>query len=126
MSHSTFERLSAGEPISAQRSLSVETSHPSNEAFLERLASLEGVSGEHSTPLKWSPSRLPSKWLYVPYDQLSFELSPLDEGPEVWGLILLESGAWDRLRPYHKQRLGALTLNQRAFALEAAEQVIGG
>jgi len=97
------------DPLSAPLTLSLPTDHPANRAFLELLASRQ---------LQRSS---PRRWLYVPYDQLSLELAPLDQGSEAWGLIFIESGAWERLRPYHIQRVAALSLNQRCFALEAAE-----
>ncbi|MBM4291013.1 MAG: deoxyribodipyrimidine photolyase [Deltaproteobacteria bacterium] len=82
--------------------------HPATHAHLARLAALN--------PAPPAPAR----WLYAPYDQLSLALAPLDEGPAEWGLLLIESGALERQLPFHKQRVGALALNQRAFACEAA------
>ena len=82
--------------------------HSANRAHLARLRALN--------PRPPSPAR----WLYVPYDQLHLDLAPLQEGPSEWGVVLIESGALERQLPFHKQRVGALALNQRAFACEAA------
>lgn len=99
----------SGETFTASRSLSLPTAHPVNQTFLARLQSY------------CATYPAPQKWLYVPYDQLSLTLTPLDQGPKEWGIILIESGAWERIRPYHIQRIASLLLNQRMFAIEAAQ-----
>ena len=100
------------EPLSSPLTLSLATAHPANLSYLQALAE-RNARAQHRPP--------PRRWLYVPYDQLSLSLSPLDEGPAEWGLIFIESGAWERVRPYHIQRIAGLLLNQRSFALEASE-----
>lgn len=63
----------------------------------------------------------PSKWLYVPYDQLSLDLYPLSKKAtrdSRFSILLIESTQWLSLKPYHKQRIAFLVANQRFFALE--------
>lgn len=88
------------------------SAHPANRHFFDQL---NAVSLELSSP---------ERWLYVPYDQLTLALQPLDEGStsREWGLVFIESGPWFRTRPYHKQRLAALIANQRLFAYECAQR----
>lgn len=59
--------------------------------------------------------------MFVPYDQLSDATGPLaDEDPAELGVILVESLAKARRRPYHKQKLALVLTNLRHFALEQA------
>ena len=61
------------------------------------------------------------RWLYVPYDQLSDRMGPLAREPaEALGIVLVESAAKGRRRPYHRQKLALILANQRHFALEQA------
>ncbi len=63
------------------------------------------------------------RWLYVPYDQLSDRIGPLDEiEPSEAGIVLIESPWKAARRPYHKQKLALVLANQRQFALEQAER----
>ncbi|MEQ8821331.1 MAG: cryptochrome/photolyase family protein [Sumerlaeia bacterium] len=62
-------------------------------------------------------------WVLVFYDQLSDEIGPLARlDPEAAGIVLIESRAYFRRRPYHKQRIALLIANQRQFAREQAER----
>ncbi|MCB9646323.1 MAG: cryptochrome/photolyase family protein [Deltaproteobacteria bacterium] len=63
----------------------------------------------------------PRRWLYVPYDQLTDAAGPLARAaPETLGVLLVESVAKARTRPYHKQKLALVLANMRHFALEQA------
>lgn len=64
-------------------------------------------------------------WTYVPYDQLSSHTGAWTRRPphEV-GLVLVETTAKGRRRPYHKQKLALILANQRQFALEQAARGI--
>ena len=60
-------------------------------------------------------------WLYVPFDQLHDGIGPLARlAPRAAGIVLIESEAKGRRRPYHKQKLALILANQRHFALEQA------
>lgn len=60
-------------------------------------------------------------WVYVPYDQLTDQVGPLSQrDPTELGIVLVESAAKARARPYHKQKLALVLANQRQFALEQA------
>ncbi|MGC6510170.1 MAG: cryptochrome/photolyase family protein [Myxococcota bacterium] len=62
------------------------------------------------------------KWVYVPYDQLNTSLGPVCElAPSETGIILIESLAKGKRRPYHQQKLALILCNQRHFALEQAQ-----
>ncbi len=61
------------------------------------------------------------RWIYVPYDQLNDGIGPLaNENRGDLGVILIESVAKARRRPYHKQKLALVLANMRHFAIEAA------
>lgn len=61
------------------------------------------------------------QWLFVAYDQLTDTLGPLSrEDPSSLGIVLVETPAKGRRRPYHKQKLALLLANLRHFALEQA------
>lgn len=61
------------------------------------------------------------RWVYVPYDQLHDGIGPLSRiPPDELGIVLVESEAKGRRRPYHKQKLALILANQRQFALEQA------
>jgi deoxyribodipyrimidine photolyase-related protein len=61
------------------------------------------------------------RWVVAGYDQLSDRIGPLSEQPpERTGLILVESAAKARRRPYHRQAIALILANQRHFALEQA------
>jgi deoxyribodipyrimidine photolyase-related protein len=63
------------------------------------------------------------RWLFVPYDQLSDAIGPLASEPaETLGIVLVESAAKGRRRPYHRQKLALILANLRHFALEQAER----
>jgi deoxyribodipyrimidine photolyase-related protein len=67
------------------------------------------------------PLRALRDWHLVLPDQLTDEVGRLAEPPRgELGIVLIESGEWLRRRPYHRQRLGLLLLNQRSFAIEQA------
>ncbi|MFT6143951.1 MAG: deoxyribodipyrimidine photolyase-related protein, partial [Myxococcota bacterium] len=78
--------------------------------FRQALAALQPKVGER-------------RWVYVPYDQLTDRIGPLaDAEPADVGIVLVESLAKPRRRPYHKQKLALLLTNMRHFALEQAER----
>lgn len=63
----------------------------------------------------------PAAFLFVPYDQLTTAVGPLSRaGPAALGVVVVESPAKARLRPYHQQKLALLLTNLRHFALEVA------
>lgn len=63
------------------------------------------------------------RWIFVPHDQLSDRIGPLSRlDPKEIGIILIESAAWARRRPYHKQKLALVWTNQRWFAIEQARR----
>jgi len=63
------------------------------------------------------------RWIFVPHDQLTDRLGPLaDLDPDEAGLVLIESEARARRRPYHRQKLAPEFANQRHFALEQARR----
>ncbi len=58
-------------------------------------------------------------WVFVPYDRLNDRIGPLAKlKPEEAGLILIESHAKGRNRPYHKKKVLVVLSNMRHFALE--------
>jgi len=63
------------------------------------------------------------RWLFVPYDQLTDTLGPLSrEDPAELGIVVVESPAKGRARPYHRQKLALVLANLRHFCLEQAER----
>jgi deoxyribodipyrimidine photolyase-related protein len=61
------------------------------------------------------------RWAFVAYDQLSDQIGLLATvDPREAGIVLVESPAKARSRPYHKQKLALILANQRQFALEQA------
>lgn len=61
------------------------------------------------------------RWLFVAYDQLSDVIGPLaEEEPAELGIVVVESRAKGRRRPYHRQKLALVLANLRHFALEQA------
>jgi deoxyribodipyrimidine photolyase-related protein len=68
-----------------------------------------------------NPDPAGRRWVFVPYDQLTDEFGPLaHEDPSTLGILLVETPAKGRRRPYHKQKLALLLANLRHFALEQA------
>lgn len=62
-------------------------------------------------------------WVYVPYDQFTDEIGPLSrEDPDDLGIVIVINPWKGERRPYHKQKLGLIVANLRAFALEQAER----
>ncbi len=58
-------------------------------------------------------------WVFVPYDRVNDRIGPLAKlKPEEAGLILIESHAKGRNRPYHKKKVLVVLSNMRHFALE--------
>ena len=58
-------------------------------------------------------------WVFVPYDRLNDRIGPLATlKPGDAGLILIESHAKGRNRPYHKKKVLVVLSNMRHFALE--------
>jgi len=63
------------------------------------------------------------RWIFVPYDQLTDQLGPLArEAPDDVGIVVVESPAKGRERPYHRQKLALVLANLRHFALEQASR----
>lgn len=61
------------------------------------------------------------RWVYVPYDQLTTSVGPLaGADPSTHGVVMLESRARPRQRPYHRKKLALVLSNERHFALELA------
>ncbi len=58
---------------------------------------------------------------YVPYDQLNPRVWGGDSDPKEVELLFIESSWKPRQRPYHKQKLYWILVQQRCFALECAE-----
>lgn len=70
---------------------------------------------------KINPSPQGRRWLYLPYDQLSDQIGLLSRRPaEELGILLVENPAKAARRPYHKQKLAWILVQQRRFALEQA------
>lgn len=63
------------------------------------------------------------RWCYVAHDQLHEHLHEgLAGDPTRIGVVLIESRAFWRRRPYHRQKLAVVFANQRHFALEQARR----
>ncbi|MFO0602185.1 MAG: cryptochrome/photolyase family protein [Polyangiales bacterium] len=61
------------------------------------------------------------RWVYVPYDQLTTAVGPLaGADPAAVGVVMVESAARARARPYHQRKLALVLANERHFALELA------
>lgn len=61
------------------------------------------------------------RWVYIPYDRLTDRTGPIAEQPaEQTGIVIVESAAKPKRRPYHKKKLVLLISNMRHFALEQA------
>lgn len=61
------------------------------------------------------------RWIYLPYDQLSDRFGLLSrEKPQDVGILLIENPQKAARRPYHKQKLAWILVQQRQFALEQA------
>ena len=61
------------------------------------------------------------QWVYVPYDRLTASTGPLRSlDPGAAGIVMTESLAKARRRPYHKKKLVLILASQRHFALEQA------
>ncbi len=68
-----------------------------------------------------NPDPAGRRWLFLPYDQLTDALGPLSrEDPTSLGIVVVESLAKARRRPYHRQKLALVLGNLRHFALEQA------
>ena len=74
--------------------------------------------GYFSSVLKPATPTDADAWVWLAYDQLHPSmLSSLSLDGTV-GVVLIESSAKARRRPYHQQKLGVLLSNQRHFAVE--------
>ena len=84
----------------------------------------EGVSTKFRQQLaKLATPEAGRRWVYVPYDQLTDRIGPLAAlAPDETGIVLVESAAKGRRRPYHRQKLALILANQRHFALEQARR----
>src|SRR6187402_202041 len=60
-------------------------------------------------------------WVFVPYDRLNDSIGPLASHTDA-GIILVESHAKGRSRPYHHKKVLLVLSNMRHFALEQAER----
>ncbi|MBM4100318.1 MAG: cryptochrome/photolyase family protein, partial [Planctomycetes bacterium] len=75
------------------------------------------------------PAHAPSvrRWWAVLHDQLdaahwrSVAAASGARGLAAPGIVLVESGEWLSRRPYHRQRVALILLNQRSFAAELRE-----
>lgn len=56
-------------------------------------------------------------WIFVSYDRLNDRIGPLATQPDA-GIILVESYAKGRTRPYHRKKVVLVLSNQRHFAME--------
>ena len=59
-------------------------------------------------------------WIFLPYDRLNDRLGAVADHPDA-GIILVESHAKGRNRPYHRKKVMLVLSNQRHFALELLE-----
>lgn len=63
------------------------------------------------------------QWIFVPYDRLNDSIGPLGTVlPHDAGIILIESHAKGRNRPYHKKKVLVVLSNMRHFAMEQIER----
>ncbi|GAA3764720.1 cryptochrome/photolyase family protein [Terriglobus aquaticus] len=77
--------------------------------FLEQMRAAEPDAAE----------RKRRTWVFVPYDRINDRIGPLAKlAPAEAGLILIESHAKGRNRPYHKKKVLVVLSNMRHFALE--------
>ncbi len=60
-------------------------------------------------------------WVFVPYDRLNTAVGPLASDPDA-GIILIESHAKGRARPYHRKKVVLVLSNMRHFTLEQLEE----
>ena len=88
------------------------TRHPTNMGFLEDMRARYPSAEQAKT----------RRWIFVPYDRLHDGIGPLAAEPDA-GLLLIESHAKGRARPYHHKKVLLLLSNMRHFALE---QIAGG
>ncbi|MEZ4366704.1 MAG: cryptochrome/photolyase family protein [Kofleriaceae bacterium] len=90
-------------------------------AFAARLTTATGAGPLRPGSLRSRPGDRARRWRYLPYDQLHAALGPLATlSPHELGVVLIESPAKARRRPYHRQKLALVLANQRHFALELA------
>ena len=62
-------------------------------------------------------------WVWLAYDQLNLALlTQIHRVHSSLGIILIESRAKGKSRPYHKQKLASLLSSQRHFAIEAQHE----
>lgn len=65
------------------------------------------------------------RWVYIHVDQMTDDCGPLSTAVAgETGIVLIESAAFLRRRPYHRMKLALLLANQRAFALEQSRRGI--
>ncbi|MCK6548132.1 cryptochrome/photolyase family protein [Myxococcota bacterium] len=97
------------------------TLEPAKGAFTRALAEARAAaSGAGSSAEGASVTR---RWIFVAYDQLTFDAGPITEQPpHETGLVLVECPAKAARRPYHKQKLALVLANLRCFAVEAARR----
>lgn len=70
-----------------------------------------------------NPTDARRRWVYLPYDQLSDRIGLLARlPPDEVGIVLVETPAKPRARPYHKRKLALVLANQRHFAVEQARR----
>jgi deoxyribodipyrimidine photolyase-related protein len=117
------------------------------DAFQTALAKALRAAARSRGPTQTTPSKI--AWIFVHADQLTDEVGPIaawaassasregshgvpqpgakhiaarQQAATQLGLILIESDEWLRRRPYHRQKLATILLNQRSFALESAQR----
>ena len=77
---------------------------------------LEAMRERYPTPAEVRDRR----WVFVPYDRLNDHIGPLASDRDA-GIILVESHAKGRSRPYHQKKVLLVLSNMRHFALEQLE-----
>ena len=83
------------------------------------LSTIEQHGCFFSTQMQPPPSEV-KVWVWLSYDQLNLALLKHIERTHVpLGIVLIESEAKGKSRPYHKQKLASLLSSQRHFAVEA-------
>ena len=90
-------------------------------SFSTRTNEAAGRSGTLGETLRSVSPQDAVSWVWLAYDQLNVAfLESLNQSD--LGVVLIESSAKARRRPYHQQKLGVLLANQRHFAVELQAQ----
>ena len=90
-------------------------------SFSTQTIEAAGRSGTLGETLRSVSPQDAVSWVWLAYDQLNVAfLESLNQSD--LGVVLIESSAKARRRPYHQQKLGVLLANQRHFAVELQAQ----